>query len=116
MEIILYKEEFWICSEYAKNGIKSCNNNTYIGTDELNQILHSVFSKMLEKKTRNQQKIKEFFDFEKIELTKEFIHQKINKIYVERINKDHVRLKINFHFGLEMSEVDKKSICLGLII
>lgn len=196
------KEEFWICSEYAKNGMKNCNNNIYIGTEELNQILQEVFTEMLENKNKiikemlkindkvieefkrnrmnvesiqeemaelenhkknliklyslnkidedefeelhneykskimeckgkmidiqnnrqareiekNAKKIKDYFKFESFELTKEFIHEKINKIYVERIGKDHVRLKINFHLDLEMSEVDKKSICLGLII
>ena len=65
---------------------------------------------------KNQQKIKKFFDFDTFELTKEFIHEKIDRIYVQGIEKNHVKLKINFHLGLEMSEVDKKSICLGLII
>ncbi len=196
------KEEFWICSEYAKNGLKNCNNHTYIGTEELNSILSEVFSELLEKKSmilkemlkansrldkkdfkleknikilenainekeknkanliklytmnkitddefekikneyqdeimdyksqliqlkvnrdanetgKNQQKIKKFFDFDTFELTKEFIHEKIDRIYVQGIEKNHVKLKINFHLGLEMSEVDKKSICLGLII
>ena len=45
------KEEFWICSEYAKNGLKNCNNHTYIGTEELNSILSEVFSELLEKKS-----------------------------------------------------------------
>ena len=196
------KEEFWICSEYAKNGLKNCNNHTYIGTEELNSILSEFFSELLEKKSmilkemlkansrldkkdfkleknikilenainekeknkanliklytmnkitddefekikneyqdeimdyksqliqlkvnrdanetgKNQQKIKKFFDFDTFELTKEFIHEKIDRIYVQGIEKNHVKLKINFHLGLEMSEVDKKSICLGLII
>lgn len=65
---------------------------------------------------KNQEKIKKFFDFDTVELTKEFIHKKICKIYVEYIEKNHAKLKINFHLDLEMSEVDKKSICLGLII
>ena len=45
------KEEFWICSEYAKNGLKNCNNHTYIGTEELNSILSEFFSELLEKKS-----------------------------------------------------------------
>lgn len=195
-------EEFWICSEYAKNGMKSCDNNTYLNSKEMDQILFEVFSKMsinknkiikcmLEenkkiieqyKKTntnteeieiklkeleenkknlvrlysankiddaefeelnnefktkiiacksklldiqndryseileKNNKKIKEYFQFDGFEITKEFIHQKINKIYVTHIEKNHVKFKINFHLDLEMAEVDKKSICLGLTI
>ena len=171
------KEEFWICSEYAKNGLKNCNNHTYIGTEELNsrldkkdfklekniKILENAINEKEKNKAnliklytmnkitddefekikneyqdeimdyksqliqlkvnrdanetgKNQQKIKKFFDFDTFELTKEFIHEKIDRIYVQGIEKNHVKLKINFHLGLEMSEVDKKSICLGLII
>lgn len=176
------KEEFWICSEYAKNGMKNCNNNIYIGTGELNQILQEVFTEMLENKNKiikemlkiNDKVIEEFkrnsmnvesiqeelaelenhkknliklYSLNKIDEDEfeefhneykskimeckgkmidiqnnrqareiEKMQKKINKIYVERIGKDHVRLKINFHLDLEMSEVDKKSICLGLII
>lgn len=57
---------------------------------------------------RNQEKIKNFFDFDVVELTKEFIHKKICKIYVEYIEKNHAKLKINFHLDLKMSKVDKK--------
>ena len=196
------KEEFWICSQYAKDGMKTCDNNTYIGTNELNCILEDVFScivnnkkditkkllninskiiktyeknhvdieqlenelkgieenkkglvklysmnkidedefealnneykdEILEYKSKiidikndryrremekNADKIKEYFDFDSFEITKEFIHKKISCIYVKKIEKNYVRLKINFHLDLTMSEVDKKSICLGLII
>ncbi len=65
---------------------------------------------------KNKEKIKQFFDFDKFELTSEFLHKKINKMIVKEIEKNYVSLKINFHLDLEMSEVDKKSICLGLII
>ena len=65
---------------------------------------------------KNKENIKQFFKFDKFELTEEFLHKKINKIIVKQIEKNHVKIKINFNLGLEMSEVDKKSICLGLII
>ena len=196
------KEEFWICSQYAKDGMKTCDNNTYIATEELNQILEDTFSfvlnnkgmivkklltindeivekykkehidttnlenkieeieqnkkglvklysinkidenefeelnneyknKILEYKAqlidikndkygremeKNAGKIREYFNFDNFEITKEFIHNKISCIYVKKLEKNHVRLKINFHLDLTMSEVDKKSICLGLII
>ena len=196
------KEEFWICSRYAKDGMKTCDNNTYIATEELNQILEDTFSfvlnnkgkivkklltindeivekyknehiditnlenkleeieqnkkglvklysinkidenefeelnneyknKILEYKAqlidikndkygremeKNADKIREYFNFDNFETTKEFIHNKISCIYVKKLEKNHVRLKINFHLDLAMSEVDKKSICLGLII
>ena len=195
------KEEYWICSEYAKNGMKNCNNNTYIATEELNQILQDVFQNIIENKEkivrnllnlneeitsrykeehkdvsefenklkeleqnkkdlvklysmnkidedefeelneeykkeiidckndiieiqndrygreveRNAERIKEYFKFEEFKLTKEFVHQKISNIYIKNIEKNHAKLKINFHLNLTMSEVDKKSICLGLI-
>ena len=196
------KEEFWICSQYAKEGMKTCDNNIYIGTNELNYILEDVFScvlnnknnivkkllnvndsitekykkdhtdvsklenelkniekdkksliklysmnkinenefeelnneykdKILEYKSKiieikndrygkemekNADKIKDYFNFDDFELTREFIHNKISCIYVKKLEENHVRLKINFHLDLTMSEVDKKSICLGLII
>ena len=62
----------------------------------------------------NNEKIQSFFDFEKVKITNEFIHEKIAKIYVKQIKKNHVKVKINFHFDLRLSEVDKKSISLGL--
>ena len=80
------------------------------------QLINIKIKQSAKEKGRNQEKIKKFFDFDAVELTKEFIHKKICKIYVEYIEKNHAKLKINFHFDLEMSEVDKKSICLGLII
>ena len=39
---------------------------------------------------KNQQKIKKFFDFDTFELTKEFIHEKIDRIYVQGIEKIHI--------------------------
>ena len=196
------KEEFWIWSQYAKEGLKTCDNNIYIATNELNYILEDVFScvlnnrnnivkkllnvndsitkkykkdhtdvsklenelkniekdkksliklysinkinenefeelnneykdKILEYKSKiieikndrsgkemekNADKIKDYFNFGDFELTREFIHDKISCIYVKKLEENHVRLKINFHLDLTMSEVDKKSICLGLII
>lgn len=195
-------EEYWICSRYAKEGMKICSNNLYIATHELDLILNDIFSCILDNKNnilkellnindnivkqykikhidvsdlenklknteedrksliklysmnkidendfeeinneyknkimqykekiieiknnkykremdKNADKIKEYFKFNKFELTKEFIHKKISCIYVRKIEKNHARLKINFHLDLTMSEVDKKSICLGLII
>ncbi len=196
------KQEFWICSKYAKDKMEACDNNVYLGTHELDAILKDVFSCILKNKmniqnkllsinksivekykenhkdlenlecklneieqdkkglvklysinkinedefeelnneyknqileykskiidikndkqrremNKNADRIKNYFNFDSFEITKEFIHEKISCIYAKKIEKNHVRLKINFHLDLAMSEVDKKSICLGLII
>lgn len=81
-----------------------------------NKLVDIKNNRQLRNLEKNIKKIKDFLDFDKFEITSEFIHQKIRKIYVKQIKKNHVKLKINFHLDLEMSEVDKKSICLGLII
>ena len=44
------KEGFWICSNYARNGMKECNNNIYIATKELNYILQDAFTQMIKNK------------------------------------------------------------------
>ena len=80
------------------------------------ELIQNNNDNILLKIKKNQEKIRQFFDFDEFELTAEFLHKKINKIIVKEIEKNYVSLKINFHIDLEMSEVDKKSICLGLII
>lgn len=100
----LDENEFEKLNNEYKNKISECKN-------KINEINSNKKIREIEK---NNKKIRDFFDYKDIKITKEFIHKKINKIYVEQIEKNHVRLKINFHFDLAMSEVDKKSICLEL--
>lgn len=193
-------EEYWGCSEYLRSGNKGCITNTYLTTNELNQILKDVFDEMIENKNKiiknminvnneilkknrkasvdcsiiekqieeleeskknlvklyslnkidesefdelnaeyknnivelksklidiqndrlgqeiekNNQRIKDYFKFDNFEITQEFVHNKISNIKVTQIDKNHIGLKIKFHFDLELSEVDKKSICFGL--
>lgn len=100
------ENEFEELNNEYKNNISNCKN----------KLLDIQNDKKLRDLEKNNKKIKEFLNFDSFEITSEFIHKKISKIYVKQIEKNHVKLKINFHLDLEMSEVDKKSICLGLII
>ena len=98
------EEEFEELNEEYKRKIK----------DYKSQITDAEDKKEKREILKNEQKIKDYFDFEDVKITKEFIHEKIHRIYVTQIKRNHVKLKINFHFDLGVSEVDKKSICLGL--
>ena len=117
--------------EEEQNGLIKLYSLNKIDEDQFEEYNNEYKNKILEYKgkliqnnaenisqriEKNKEKIKQFFDFDKFELTSEFLHKKINKMIVKEIEKNYVSLKINFHLDLEMSEVDKKSICLGLII
>ena len=117
--------------EQNKKGLVKLYSINKIDENEFEELNNEYKNKILEYKAqlidikndkygremeKNAGKIREYFNFDNFEITKEFIHNKISCIYVKKLEKNHVRLKINFHLDLTMSEVDKKSICLGLII
>ena len=195
-------DEYWGCSQYAREGREGCISNTYVATNDLNKILTDVFSELKDKKEKimkdmikinkesfsknelnnieyknieeqinelevskkgliklyslnkidenefeelnneykskikklkniidegkdseenieiekNKQKIEQFFNFNKFELTNNFLREKINKIYVEQIEKNHLKLKIDFKFDLKLPAEDKECIRLELIM
>ena len=100
-----------------ENEFEELNNDYKEKIVKLQNKLSKMKNKLVENQFEgNKQKIKDFFDFEEFELTRSFLLDKVDKIYVTQLEKNHLKVKINFHFGLNLSEVDKKSICLELIM
>ena len=82
---------------------KRLNYNKSIGQAEIRRENAKIFRK--------------YFDYEldkNENVTEEFIREKINKIYVEKIGEYHIKVYICLRLGLELSESEKECICLGL--
>ncbi len=81
------------------------------------QISSKEYNGQIDKTKENAHKFKKYFNYDldaNKTITKDFVREKIERIYVEKISDYHVKLYICLKLGLELSESDKKCICLAL--